>query len=574
MKNFYLQIKLILNREDKKTLTKLFFLALLVSLVETVGIAAIMPFISIATDFSVIDKNIYYRYIFNFFNFSNKTNFIISFGVLLVFFYIFRGFLNLYFVYKNSEFYNGKYYKTAVQLFEIYMNMRYEDFMTKNTSFLTKTIITETQMLANMLHSLLLMLSETMVCLFIFIIFLFVDYEVTLILTTFLFLLSLVMFKLVSKTIKQKGKDRAIFQAKFYETISKGFNNYKILKIDSDKDNLVSEFDDTGKRYSRSMVIDSVLNSLPRSILEAIAFSIVVIMMLAIIVTSESVTEVGNRLGIMSVFVLGLYRLMPSVNRILSGFNTVVFHHEVLNIIVDSLRIEVEKVGNDSVIFLNHLELNKISYGYSKNQKILEDVSLVIKKGEKIALIGDSGSGKSTLVDLIIGILKPISGEVKVDGRLISESNMIMWRDKVGYIPQDIYLFEGSVCENITLNHDVDENKVVDVLKKAKIWDFLLSKDGLSTKVGDKGVMLSGGQKQRIAIARALYKDPEILILDEATSALDTAKEEEIMNEIYKITTNQTLIIVAHRLKTVEKCDRVFKVVGKGIIEVEYNDLK
>jgi ATP-binding cassette, subfamily B, bacterial PglK len=565
---------LILNREDERFLTKLFFLALLVSLVETVGIAAIMPFISIATDLSVIDNNIYYNYIFNFFNFSNKINFIVSFGVLLVFFYIFRSLLNVYFVYKNSEFYHGKYYKTAVRLFDIYMNMKYEDFMTKNTSFLTKSIITETQILSNILHSLLMIFSEIMVFLFIFIIFLFVDYKVTLILILFLILLSLIMFKLVSKTIKQKGSERAIFQAKFYEIISKGFNNYKILKIDSDKDNLVSEFDDTGKKYSRSMVVDSVLNSLPRSILEAISFSIVVIMILSIIVTSKSASEAGYSIGIMSVFVLGLYRLMPSVNRVLSGFNTVIFHHEALNIIVDSLKIEVEKVGHESVIFANNIELNKISYGYSKNQKILEDVSLVIKKGEKIALIGDSGSGKSTLVDLIVGILRPISGKVKVDGRPISESNMMMWRDKVGYIPQDIYLFDGSVCENITLNHDVDKNRVIDVLKKAKIWDFLLTKDSLNTKVGDKGVMLSGGQKQRIAIARALYKDPEILILDEATSAVDTGKEEEIMNEIYKIATNQTLIIVAHRLKTVEKCDRVYKVAGKGIIEVEYNDIK
>jgi ATP-binding cassette, subfamily B, bacterial PglK len=566
-------MKLILDKEDKLLLIRLFLLSIGVSLIETVGIAAIMPFISIATDLTLLDTNTYYNFIYSFLNFSSKLNFIIFLGFLLIFFYIFRSLINLYFIYKNAEFYNGKYYKTGLRVFDIYMNMKYEDFMKKNTSYLTKTIITETQMFANMLHSMLLVISEVMIFIFIIGVFIIVDFKVTIILISFMGFFSLIVGKLVSTNIKKKGKERAIFQAQFFEIVSKGFNNYKILKIDSNKDKLVNEFDNSGKKYSRSMIFDSVLNALPRLLLEAVSFSIVIVMIMYVIASSTSLSEAGYSIGIMSVFILGLYRLMPSINRILSGYNTAVFHHEALNIITDSLKIKVEKLGSNPIPFTNNIKLNKINYSYLSNQQVLKDISLEIKKGERIALIGNSGSGKSTLVDLIIGIIRPSTGELRVDGKLISESNMKMWRDKSGYIPQDIHLFDGSVGENIALNHDLDNNKIIEVLKKAKIWDFLLTKEGLNTKVGDKGVMLSGGQKQRIAIARALYKDPEILILDEATSALDSGIEEEIMNEIYSIATNQTLIIIAHRLKTVEKCDRIYKIFDKGIMEVTHNVL-
>ena len=189
-------------------------------------------------------------------------------------------------------------------------------------------------------------------------------------------------------------------------------------------------------------------------------------------------------------------------------------------------------------------------------------ISLKIYKGDKVAFIGESGSGKSTLVDLIIGVYKPQNGQISIDGVALSSENIKSWRKKVGYIPQTIYLFDGTVGENVAFGHEYDEAKIIEALKKANIYDFLLLKEGINTKVGDGGIQLSGGQKQRIGIARALYSDPEVLVLDEATSALDNETEAKIMDEIYEVSAHKTLIVIAHRLSTIERCNKKFKIIN------------
>jgi ABC-type multidrug transport system fused ATPase/permease subunit len=182
--------------------------------------------------------------------------------------------------------------------------------------------------------------------------------------------------------------------------------------------------------------------------------------------------------------------------------------------------------------------------------------------------VGPSGAGKSTLADIIMGILHLSDGQILIDGQKLTYNNLRDWRSKIGYIPQQIYLFDGTVAENVVFGREYDEQKLVYALKKSNIYDFLMAQDGLKSRVGEAGIKLSGGQKQRIAIARALYGDPEILVLDEATSALDSKTEDLIMNEIYKINEDKTLIVIAHRLTTIEKCDIVYKVVdGKILLE-------
>ena len=195
-----------------------------------------------------------------------------------------------------------------------------------------------------------------------------------------------------------------------------------------------------------------------------------------------------------------------------------------------------------------------------KQQKEHKEMVANLKKGDKIAFIGESGAGKSTMIDLIIGIYKPQRGEIRIDDILLDNHNLRSWRKKIGYIPQNIFLFDGSVAENIALGEKIDENRVIECCKRANIWEFLRENDGIHTRVCDNGIKLSGGQRQRIAIARALYDNPEILVLDEATSALDSQTEERIMEEIYNIAKDKTLLVIAHRLSTIERCERVVRV--------------
>ncbi|MCG4149237.1 ABC-type lipopolysaccharide transporter PglK, partial [Campylobacter coli] len=201
-----------------------------------------------------------------------------------------------------------------------------------------------------------------------------------------------------------------------------------------------------------------------------------------------------------------------------------------------------------------------LSFGYEGKKHLFKNLNLNIKKGEKIAFIGESGCGKSTLVDLIIGLLKPKEGQILIDEQELNANNTKNYRQKIGYIPQNIYLFNDSIAKNITFGDAVDEEKLNRVIKQANLEHFIKNlSQGVQTKVGDGGSNLSGGQKQRIAIARALYLEPEILVLDEATSALDTQSEAKIMDEIYKISKDKTMIIIAHRLSTITQCDKVYR---------------
>jgi ABC-type multidrug transport system fused ATPase/permease subunit len=280
----------------------------------------------------------------------------------------------------------------------------------------------------------------------------------------------------------------------------------------------------------------------------------------------EYKTDIASQFAVISMFVLALYRLMPSVNRIMTNYNEIHFNYKALDIVYIDLVHESEKLGDEKVFFTDKITIQNLGFEYQKNHRILKNINLTINKGTKIAFIGESGSGKSTLVDIIIGLYRPKQGQISIDNTPLDESNIKSWRTKVGYIPQSVYLFDGTVGENVAFGSDYDKEKVDGVLKKAKIYNFLKTKEGQATLVGEGGVMLSGGQRQRIAIARALYTDPEVLVLDEATSALDDTTEKEIMDEIYSVSNDKTLIIIAHRLSTIDRCEKIYRL-ENGVID-------
>ena len=291
---------------------------------------------------------------------------------------------------------------------------------------------------------------------------------------------------------------------------------------------------------------------------------------------------------IVSVYALALYRFLPSINKVLASYNQIIFNKASVGKLYEYLKTKPEILGNESISFGNKIELKNLTFYYNepvchpelvsgsldnKNSKlILDKTNLTIYKGQRVAFVGPSGSGKSTLADLIMGILRVCDGQILIDGQILTYDNLRDWRSKIGYIPQQIYLFDGTVAENVVFGRVYDEQKLIHVLEKSNIYDFLFAQEGLHTMVGEAGIKLSGGQKQRIAIARALYGDPEMLVLDEATSALDSKTEDLIMNEIYKVNEDKTLIVIAHRLTTIEKCDIVYKV-SDGQIQLVRNNI-
>jgi len=559
------KINSLLSKRDKHYLIFLVVFSIVISLIETIGIGVIMPFISIASDFDNIEKNRYLYMIYQYFDFSKPLDFVVFFGIGLIFFYIFRAVLNLVYFYFLNKFSKGRYHLLAYKLFENYIGMEYKKFINKNSSHMIKNIVNEANYLVDLISNLLFMISEIFVLILIYSMLLYVNWKMTILLTLFLGINVVLLKIFVSKKIKQAGNDRAEFQKNFYEIITNSFGNFKIIKLKSKDEVILDKFSSSSFGFAQANIKNSTLAQFPRLFLEMIGFSLVAIIVIYLIIKYQ--TDIKGALPILMVFVLGLYRLLPSVNRIFSAYNDILFKLESLHIIHNELIYESEDLGDEEIEFNEKIRLENVWFSYVENKPILKNINLEIYKKEKIGIVGESGSGKSTLIDIIIGLYRPEKGKILVDNIELSEKNLKSWRKKIGYIPQNIYLIDGNVAENVAFLDEIDENRVKEVLRQANILDFLEKHhEGIYTKVGENGVKLSGGQKQRIAIARALYNNPELLVLDEATSALDTQTEQTIMEEIYKIAQNKTMIIIAHRLSTLDKCDRVIKLENGEIV--------
>ena len=359
--------------------------------------------------------------------------------------------------------------------------------------------------------------------------------------------------------------DRSKAMEEYYQIIGSTFGNYKFIKLQSNDEKIMNNFQNSCNRYIKVDKRYMSSQPVPRLILEFLGFSIVVVLIIFSVIMYDE-NGLAKIMPVISIFFIGLYRILPSVNRSINYYQTILFYRKSLDTIVDELEGEIENIENNFIEFNRNIELKDIYFEFEEGKEVLKSINLNIFKGEKVAFVGESGSGKTTLVDLITGLYKPKNGDVYLDDIKLEDKNIGYWRQSIGYIPQEVYLFDGTIADNVVFNREYNEEKLIESLKKARIWEFLKKKEGIKTIVGDRGIMLSGGQKQRIAIARALYDEPEVLVLDEATSALDNETEEEIMKEIYDVSKDRTLIIVAHRLTTLKDCDRIF-VINNGEVE-------
>ena len=552
------KLNYLLSKRDKQYLLFLLGFSVIISLVETVGIGIIMPFISVASNFHLIQSKKYFRYFYDLFHFHSDVHFILAFGIGLVLFYISRSLINLSYYYYLNKFAQGRYHLIASRLFKNYMGMDYKNFTDKNSADLTKNIVNEANNLVNLISSFLLLASEIFVLILIYGMLIYVNWKMTLLLSIFLGVNVFLLKKFVSTKIKKAGQEREQFQLDFYKVMNSAFGNFKSIKLSGKANHILTKFDEASYGYAASNAKNQTLAQFPRLFLEMLGFSLVSIIIIYLVVKYQH--NIVSSLPVLTVFVLGLYRLLPSVNRIFANYNQILFYSKSLHIIHGELVYLPENLGEQKIDLKQKITLKNINFSYVHDKPILKNINLTITKGEKIGFVGESGSGKSTLIDIIIGLYKPENGEILIDGKKLYEPNIKAWRKKIGYIPQSIYLSDGNIAENVTMEDEIDEFRVKEVLTQANILNFLeRNHDGIYTKVGENGVKLSGGQKQRVAIARALYHNPEILVLDEATSALDNETESKIMNEVYKVGKNKTVLIVAHRLSTLDGCDRIVR---------------
>ncbi|WP_195483597.1 ABC transporter ATP-binding protein [Fusobacterium varium] len=558
------KIKKLFSKEEIKKLLGITVFSIIISLSEVVGLSTIVPFMAMVTNQNIIFENKYLKVIYNFFNFESTKNFIFYFGITIVIIFLIKNILNIFFNYVLVSFTRNNYYKFTNRLMNNYLKYSYQNFVKKNSNDLIKNITIEANWVVVLIQNCLMMVSEICVVVFIYIVMLYVDLKITLFVSIFMGInILLIKYFLINK-VKKWGKDRFDATQEYYQIIGSTFGNYKFIKLQSDDKSILNNFKTSCKKYTEVDKKYTFVQPVPRLILEFLGFSIVVVLIIFSVMMYDE-NGLAKIMPVISVFFIGLYRILPSVNRIINYYQVVVFYKKSLDIIAEELESEVENIENNPIELNKKIELKNICFEFEEGKEVLKNINLNIFKGEKVAFVGESGSGKTTLVDLITGLYKPKNGNIYLDNIKLEDKNIGYWRQSIGYIPQEVYLFDGTIADNVVFNREYNEERLIESLKKARIWEFLNKKEGIKTIVGDRGIMLSGGQKQRIAIARALYDDPEVLVLDEATSALDSETEEEIMKEIYDVSKDRTLIIVAHRLTTLKDCDRIFVINNGGI---------
>ncbi len=559
------QLGELLAPRDKLVLAALLLMSVIFAGVETASISLVMPFISLATDPAAALEQASYARIYHFLGFNSTHRFVIAVGGVLIVFYLLRAAYTLVYTYALNRFTWDRYHDLATRLVSTYLALPYREFTQQNSSQLEKSIITEAAYLAQLIVSTLRFIAEAAVAVLLYTVLLFVNLQVTLVVSILLTVKIGALTYLIKRITTRQGVLREQYQSRFYHLLNDAFGNFKLVKLLSTEKQIVRQVSQAASGYCRSNIVNTTVSQLPPTVLETVGLSLLVGIVLYTLLTSMDGHQI---IPVISMYALALYRMMPAAHRMLYYYNNMLYYRRSLEIVHKELTRSPPADGDDPVQFTRQVALENVSFNYPGRGSVFEGVSLAIRKNEKIAIIGPSGSGKSTLLDLLIGIHTPDQGKVLVDDVALTASNVRAWRRAIGYIPQNIYLFDGSVAENVAFGKTYDEERINLALKQARIYDFLQLHEGIHTQVGEGGVKFSGGQKQRIGIARALYGDPGILVLDEATSALDPETEAQIMSEIHDLVRDRTLIVVAHRALSTQYFDHIYRVEGGQLCTV------
>jgi len=421
----------------------------------------------------------------------------------------------------------------------------------------------------------MVLLSEVVVFVGIAIVLFYVDFLGTAAIFSSMSIVSFIIYILTIRKITSLGEQRHKVGGELNKHLLQGVAAAKDVKILDRETDLTNQVDKNLFKMTRLIQMNQFITGLPRfsfEILMVFTFSVLIIVLIG---AKREMVDIIQYLGI---FAVASFRIVPSASRILSSFQNIKYEEPSVKLLLKEFSLtnsffnEKSHLSNgvsSALKFEKEINLKNLSFSYPTRKEFsLSKISMNIKKGSFIGVIGETGSGKSTLINLLIGLLKPVEGEVEVDELNINK-NLTEWYKKIGYVPQSVYLTDDTIRKNIAfglLEENIDNTLIKKAVDKANLNKFLNSlPKGLETIVGEKGIRLSGGQQQRIGIARALYRDPEILILDEATSSLDQSTEREIMESINFLKGKKTLIIITHRLSTVKKCDKIF-MIDKGKI--------
>lgn len=572
----------ILSVSGGKKLLFLSFGTLILSLSETLSIGIIIPIMGLFVNQEKIQSSWAIRWVYKLTGVVDTTSLLVFLILVAIVLFVSKTIYAFFMLYKQQQYLGSIGNRMKTIMLEAYLKKPYSFHLENNSSVLFKNINSEAnQFISDFLTPITLVASETVIILGIFSLLIFMYPLVTLSLLLFFGISLMSVNFLINKRIKSYAVARIIYSEKIYKYALEALNAIKEIKIYNVDNFFVKRFSFVSEKYSDGYVKFSLVSNLPRYLMEVIVFCSILGALLISVLENIKIAEI---IPIMTVMGISALRVLPSVNRVHLSFSQLHFSSNSLdviyNILNDKVMVKNELIESSSNSNIEDSEaksirIENITFGYeSRPAPIFEGITIKIPLFKTVALAGMSGAGKSTLIDILMGLLIPSKGSLYYGETIINVNNILAYRKKVGYVPQLIYLIDDTLEANIAFGipHDsIDQEQLDHILQIAQLSEFVKDlPDGLKTQVGERGIKLSGGQRQRIGIARALYHNPEILILDEATSALDGYTESEITNAIKRLHGKMTIILVAHRLTSIEYADTIY-VMEEGQIAAQGN---
>ncbi|MFP4229283.1 MAG: ABC transporter ATP-binding protein, partial [Salinivenus sp.] len=561
---------------------------LVMASLQVASVASIMPFLSVASDPSIVEENEYLRWAYSTFEFADTRSFLVALGLGTLIVLVLSNAFIILTRWAIERFAWGRNHSLSRRLLYSYLSRPYEFFLNRNSAELSKNILEEVKEVANqMLKPALQGMAKGVVAVFMIGFLVYFDPFVALMVAVVLGLAYGGIYVIVREQLNRRGQKRVAANTKRYQFVREAFGGIKEVKIRGKEEAFLEQYDTPSKKYARNQALFRVIKKAPRYTIEAVAFGGIILIAVYLITVQENIRQVIPVLGL---YAFAGYRLMPALQEAFHGLASARFNMAALNKLHRELRDrsetgfaferDADETDLSPMRLTEELRLLDVTYTYPEaSRPAIQQLSLTIPAGTMTGFVGRTGSGKTTAVDLILGLLRPQEGAVLIDGTALHDENLRRWQQDIGYVPQHIYLSDDTVAGNIAFGEakeDIDLDAVKEAARRAHIYDFVEKElpETWETMVGEEGIKLSGGQRQRVGIARALYHNPSVLVFDEATSALDQSTEASVMEAIYDLEERHTILLIAHRLSTVQRADNIFMLEqGEKVGEGTYDEL-
>ena len=580
------QIHALLTAKERLRFFYLVLAALMMTVLELVGIGAIVAFMGVLAQPDLVFENRWLSRLYTTLGFDDAHQFILICGFALLLIYLLRNLFAAFMVWLQLRFVWGTLLSLSSRLLEKYIYSPYQYFLTRNTSEIQRNLLAEMNHIVNgvMMPATRLITQSIMASCILALLFWNDPVLAGAITVLFGGVYAWVYFGFRQR-LSTIGARRVAANKLRFKTLSEVLGGIKEVRMTGREQYFIDSFTEALRRFTRQMIAGGLIAQLPKHLIESLAFGGILGVTLYIVGVKQTMQEV---IPVVTLYAVAAYRILPAFQQITQALSALQFNRKSLNVISRDLAfadeysgaVQIREIRKQPITCEHSVKLQDVSFRYpAAETNAVEQITLTIRKNTSVGLVGPTGSGKSTVADIVLGLLIPQSGQVKIDQTPVTEQTAPAWQIRTGYVPQQIFLADDTVARNIAFGvnpGDIDHEAVTKAARAAHIYEFVTEElpDGFDTVVGERGIRLSGGQRQRIAIARALYHEPELLVFDEATSALDGATETIIRQSVHELAGTKTLLIIAHRLNTVKDCDVIHVLEnGKIIASGSYEEL-